>query len=245
MVQIPNRQIIVDYVDFVVHHRAVQVVSTVTVEMIKIIAAKIILEFVGKKFLHDKNSTMTDREIYATTVFAPVAEEIIFRGILLQGIYLAQRGWNHYFDLKLTDEDRKAQQVFRIRLSALIFAAAHLTNPHKSSVSALIQFTWTYFGGITYGYLTEKYQTLSVSILVHGVNNSLAVAGRVYPESAALCILAVFVNKFAAYTLAVTAIDEKLYSGLSQTAQFCGDLAERLTGSQPTDSDDIPMEIVV
>ena len=59
-------------------------------------------------------------------------EEILFRGIIMQGILLIQMAWNYDRGRVLNEEDEKAQQIFRIQVSALIFAAAHLFNTHES-----------------------------------------------------------------------------------------------------------------
>lgn len=218
MVQIPNKQVFLDYMEPVLQNRVYKGTSAVIVEMVKIIAAKILLEFVARRYLNNVSSEYPVKQIYMITIFAPIAEEILFRGFLLQGIHLTQMGWNYLGGRELTEEDLTAQQVFRVHLSAIIFGAAHFTNPHENATSALIQFTWSYFGGVAYGYLSEKYGTLSVSILAHGMNNTLAVAGGIYGSP--VFLIAVIVNKIAVYNIAVTSINEEFYAGFLQTAQW-------------------------
>lgn len=228
MVQIPSKERIFHYIDSIMSY-PVQVIPVVTKEAARVVAATLFLEIAGQKYLVDQNPKVSQKEIYNTTVIAPLVEEILFRGVLLNGIRLLQKGWNYLtFADKLTDEDRKVEQIFRVHLSALIFATLHLFNPHKHIAGALIQFTWSYLGGMTYAYLSEKYHTLSVNILVHGINNTLAVAGAVHGDYAPICLLAIFTNKIFAYTIAVTSIDEKICAGLSATGQYCADLSGRL-----------------
>ena len=230
MVQIPNKQTFLEYMEPVLQNPVYKGTSAVIVEMVKIIAAKIFLEFLARRFLNNVSSEYPVKQVYMITIFAPIAEEILFRGFLLQGIHLAQIGRNYLYGLELTDEDFASQQVFRVHLSAIIFGALHLMNPHERAASALVQFTWSYFGGVAYGYLSEKYGTLSVSILAHGMNNTLAVAGGIYDSYSAIFLLAIFVNKIAVYQIAATSIDEKLYAGLLQTAEYCADLPGRFMG---------------
>jgi hypothetical protein len=241
--QVNHIHFIKNYIDPVIHHPVSQLAFRMVVEVVKIVAAKMFLEFLGKHFLNQVASKITPREVRFATVFAPVVEEIIFRGILLRGIQLMQKAWNwNYYRDDLTNEEEAAQQKFRVRASALIFAAAHLMNPHKNIHSALIQFTWAFIGGISYGYLSEKYKTLSVGILAHGLNNSLAVAMGMYPGHVRVFLSAVIVNKVSAYVLAVTTIDEVIVKGVTQMAHFCSSLPDRVMGR--TISQD-PIEVIV
>jgi membrane protease YdiL (CAAX protease family) len=224
-----NIQVIDRNVQPLIYNPAIQFVFRAVVEVVKVVAAKLFLEFLGRQFLNNA-SKVAPREVFVITVFAPVVEEILFRGILLRGIHSVQKGWNYLKGKELSEKDVKAQQIFRVHLSALIFAAAHLTNPHKTVTSALIQFSWSYFGGVTYAYLSEKYRTLSVNILAHGFNNCLAVAARIYPaECAPLFLLAILVNKVGAYLLAVSVtIDQHVATGVRQFTAFCISLPGRM-----------------
>ena len=213
-----------NYIEPVIYHPITQLAFQFAIEVVKIVAAKMFLEFLGKRFLNE-TSKMKPREVFIITVFAPVVEEILFRGILLRSIHAMQKVLNNQNGL--TEE--APQQKFRVHLSAFIFAAAHLTNPHKTMTSALMQFTWTYFGGLSYGYLSEKYNTLSVSILAHGFNNFLAVAIGMYPgHLAPFFLLAVVANKLGTYILATTTIDEFAVTGVRQAVVFCVGLPGRV-----------------
>lgn len=242
MVQIPDRQKVINYFNPIVQHRAFRAVCTVVSETIKIIAAKIFLEFLGNTFLVGRNPRITQSEIYKTIVLAPVSEEIIFRLIIMQGIHLTQKGWNCIWKEELTERDLKIQQVFRVFLSAFIFGAAHLLNPHQNLTSALTQFTWTFIAGVLYGYLSEKYQTISVSILFHGINNFLAFGGgNVYPvKYAGYFIAAVLVNKVAACVIAFTSIEAAISSGAVKSAQFFASLPDRIVGTKNSDTIQAP-----
>ena len=214
-----------NYIEPVIYHPITQLAFRFAIEVVKIVAAKIFLEFLGKRFLNE-TSKMKPREVFIITVFAPVFEEILFRGILLRSIHAMQKVSNNQNGLT---EEEAAQQKHRIHLSAFIFAAAHLTNPHKTMTSALMQFTWTYLGGLSYGYLSEKYNTLSVSILAHGFNNSLTVAIGMYPgHLAPFFLLAVVANKLGAYILATTTIAEFAVTEVRQAVVFCVGLPGRV-----------------
>lgn len=314
------------YVEPVIHHQAFQMGCLIVVEVTKIIAAKIFLTYLGKRFFND-SSTLSKEEVYSAIVLAPIAEEIIFRFCILQGIHLIQnilddfnedpkesepyfhihldsrfftfskpkeqnkeiftipislsfvdeliyRGaeqiigcWQKYrpliriqlishvfsntipqdideekfvipvsppvieemlsrvymymigADVKqdgLTDEENKErwQQVFRIHLAALIFAAAHLQNNHSSKADAIIQFTWSYFGGIAYGYLSEKYRSLAPGMIAHGFNNLIATTARICSDDfGPFIILVLLANKVGAYILGTASIDRSSISG--------------------------------
>lgn len=106
------------------------------------------------------------------------------------------------------DEDKKEEKIkktFRIHLAALIFAAAHLANPHADKMGALMQFSWSFLGGIIYGHLTEKYSSLFPGMIVHGINNSIAIASNIYSKEVKSILLAALVaNRVFSYILAVT-----------------------------------------
>ena len=267
------------YVEPVVYPPTSQAIFRMGEEVVKIIAAKIFLEYLGQSFLNHPK-VISKEDVHTATVIAPIGEEIVFRCFILGGIRTVQRilnafekkesediekgeevdswskksffyirlGSNFYDnspqDLKeddfvitlyppiteemlvriymriidpwggehsgLTKEELKerCQQIFRIHLAALIFAAAHLGNHHPTKADALIQFTWTYIGGIIYGYLSEKYGSLVPGIIAHGFNNSIATAAQIYPEASPFLLLALLVNRVAFYVLATTFINK-------------------------------------
>jgi membrane protease YdiL (CAAX protease family) len=210
-----------------IFNQACQVVA----EVVKVIAARLFLVFLGKRFLNEA-SKVTPHQVYLITVFGPVIEEIVFRGFLLQGIHMVQKGWHYIRHDTPSNEDEKTEQKIRIHLSTFVFAALHLTNLHKSAAGALIQFTWSYFGGVAYGYLSEKYQTLSVSILAHGFNNSLAIAAQIYPpQFTPVFFLALIANKLGTYILATSTIDRDIVTRVHQAITFLGNLPERFMNS--------------
>lgn len=190
-------------------------------EIVKIVAAKMFLQFITKQFLFN-NSKISAETAIITCIIAPVLEEIVFRGVLLKGIHLIQITWNYCKKNDLTKEDELGQQIFRVRLSSLVFAAAHLLNPHKNLIAAGIQFTWALLLGSNCGYLTEKYHTLSIGILIHGFNNSIAIGAEVYSEQyAPLFLLAIAVNALIADVLVETNIASYITSTMSNTLSSC------------------------
>lgn len=264
-----------NYIEPIVNHKVSQIFFQAVTEIVKIIAAKIFLEYLGNHYLNDPKK-ISKQDVHAATVLAPLHEEAFFRFGVLKAIHIIQQGLdangiqiasnfyglpNHeeekencsiviypplfeemlcrgymasiyaistitsYNLIEIPDEENeekmteeeKIQQVFRIHLGALIFAAAHLANPHPNKTSALIQFSWTFLGGIIYGYLFEKYNSLAPSILAHGFNNSLAIATQIYPQKTLPFLLtAIFINRISAYLLAVTCLDKIVLSEVSQ-----------------------------
>ena len=195
-----------NYIEPVIHHRVCQIAFRVVTEIVKILAAKIFLELLCRRFLPG-NANLSSKKIFLDVVVAPVVEEILFRGIFLGTIYLAQKA-------DIGEGEERIQRVFRVHLSALFFAAAHLANPHPDMTSALLQFAWCYVGGVTFGYLTEKYHTLSVGILAHGFNNALVTAAMLSPSNKMVLrtVLmfwgAIMANQLAWYILATTSIEK-------------------------------------
>lgn len=271
----------------------------VMVEMVKIVAAKVFLEYLSQRYLNHP-SRIPSREVYGAVILAPLLEEIFFRLFVLQGIhlmqgalnqfddddsiaegdeqskarfccirlrshffadhdpqdqesetfainlyppvlvellcqafvraiYLPQRNWNQYWGKDLTAREEKAQlqQIFRIHVSAVIFAAAHLSNVHSTKANAIIQCVWTYIGGVTYGYLSENYHSLAPSILAHGFNNSVALAGGIYPKYDLHLLLALLTNRLASYLLGTTSIGNLIVSGVARAHNFYFSLSER------------------
>lgn len=190
------------YIVPVINHPISRFVRGTAVELIKIVAAKIFLECVLEKAL--SQAKMPVKAAWTIAVAAPVIEEIIFRGAVQRGIGLAQKGWNYYvIQRELTQEELAVQRTWRVQISAIVFAAVHLTNFHPTKVSKLVQFTWCYLGGVAYGYLSDRYKSLSVSILAHGFNNMLIVCVAAYadPKIALTCLAGIVINPVAAYTL--------------------------------------------
>lgn len=143
-----------------------------------------------------------ERDSFVFSVNLPLEQELIYR-VMKKGFELMNIS-SHESAKELTEKEKREriQQIFRIHLSALIFAAVHLSNPHSTKGRALMQFVWTYFGGVTYGYLSEKYHSLAPGILAHGFNNSFSIAARIYsPDLQPYFILAFFVNRMVFYIL--------------------------------------------
>ncbi len=197
-----------------------------TIEAIQIVAVGIFLE-VTRSFFLQATARLSQRDIFCITFVAPMAEEIIFRGVIVHVIHELQKGWNYVLKKELTEEEQRVQQLFRIHLSASLFALAHLTNSHKNATSALIQFSWTYLAGVSYGYLHEKYHTLSISMLAHGVNNLLAVSGMIFKRSS-LCLIAIIVNQLVFYVLA-TGVTSPLKWSKQNVSESCLALSKYLT----------------
>ncbi len=82
--------------------------------------------------------------------------------------------------------------------------------------------------GVSWAYLSEKYQTLALGILNHGINNALAVASAGYPtEYTGFFFIALIINQIAVYTIAKTNIDVYVLSGVRQAAEFGAAIPQR------------------
>lgn|GEM_PF-2683678 len=209
MIKININKFSYNYIEPIIHHAANQWVFRVLLEVIKVVAAKIFLNYLVKCLFNELGTQKASyRKIYANVVFAPLIEEIIFRFFILKAIHLiGYIASLPLLDLDDVEEDKvkqqeKRQEMIRVHLGAFIFAAAHLLNPHRDKIHALIQFSWSYLGGVTYGYLTERYDSLAPAILSHGLNNYVAILGITCPEiSKTLIVLALVINRVVSYVL--------------------------------------------
>jgi len=87
--------------------------------------------------------------IITAVVMAPILEEIIFRGIVLDGLL------------------KNYSPVKAIVISSLLFAAIHL-NPW--------QFVTAFFGGLFIGWVYYRTRNLAYAIIIHAANNFFALA---------------------------------------------------------------------
>lgn len=170
--------------------------------------------------------------IRATVVIAPIVEEIFFRGIVLTSIHLIQSLYNKcILKRELKKEEKLREQKIRVHLSAFVFAAIHLQNPHKSISSAFIQFIEAYVVGVSYAYLSEKYHSLSITTLSHGIHNALCLPIQSlnkddmfqYHINAknSIFLVALVVYEIGVYLLATTHLDVYLRNHLKGAAEFC------------------------
>lgn len=175
-----------------------QATYTISLEVIKILAATLFLELLAQPFLkHASYSTRWSDSSASIIVRASFLEEIIFRGVILCSILLVQKCVNCFLIKdRLTEKDKTIQQVFRIQISALLFATAHLFNP-LDKITLAMQFINTYFFGVCVGYLTEKYQTLSFGILLHGLNNATVLAYDFYPKYQPVWLSVILIQNIA------------------------------------------------
>ncbi len=89
-------------------------------------------------------------------VFAPLVEEILFRGIIMHGLMRNYRSW------------------YAILLSGILFSAYHL-NPW--------QMTYTFFLGLLLGWVMVKTRSLPFAILVHALNNLIVLLSITYEKT--------------------------------------------------------------
>lgn len=210
------------YITPVIHNPVSRFVSATLVELVKIVAAKIFLEYLLEKTL--SQAKMPIKAVWTIAVAAPVIEELVFRGAIQRGIGLAQKGWNHFvIQRELSQEELAVQRTWRVQISAVIFTAVHLMNPHSTMAAKLTQITWNYMGGVAYGYLSDNYKSLSVSILAHGFNNMLVLGAKSSddPRVTLTCVAAIVINSIAAYTLGKPEWVKNTAAGIKEFGNAC------------------------
>ncbi len=79
-----------NYIEPVIHHRICQLAFMVVAEIVKIVAAKMFLEFMCRRFIAE-NAKYSSHQVIVTVVVIPILEELIFRGIVLRAIYQMQK----------------------------------------------------------------------------------------------------------------------------------------------------------
>lgn len=113
-------------------------------------------------------------KIRTRIIQTPPREEFWFRGILMHSFYLPQKILQYYGYLQKGTSSHKKYRLIQIHASAIIFAGAHIWNSKEGALSKLTQFIWSYLGGVVYGRLAIKTQSLAPSILAHGIHNFIA-----------------------------------------------------------------------
>ena len=136
----------------------------------------------------------------AVVVVAPIAEEILFRGILLTGIEYTFYVKDALMGFVPSEIDERARLVFRVRVTAVVFGLAHLMNPVRS----FIQVFSATLSGLSYGYFKEKTNSVVPGMMLHAINNGLVQVGAYYPILAIPCIVASYANKVIGYAWAVS-----------------------------------------
>lgn len=110
---------------------------------------------------------------------APVFEEIAFRGFIQTGLEYTQHGYNRIkqvcFKTETSQADLEAQKKTRVWITAILFGLAHLGNQHASLIAKVMHVSFCCFGGLAYGFLKEKTETVAFGIFFHFSHNFIAV----------------------------------------------------------------------
>lgn len=91
--------------------------------------------------------------IVKVAIIAPIIEEILFRGIIMNGLIKNYRSW------------------YAVLMSGVLFSLYHL-NPW--------QMTYTFFLGLLLGWIVLKTKSLPLAILIHSINNLLVLLSMQY-----------------------------------------------------------------
>lgn len=166
-----------------------RVLPSVLEELVKIAAVGIFLHFLQVRFLLPKidvrigfsfhhycvRSGLSRSDIFTRIVERPLSEEIVIRGFLLRGLSLFP-----------VSGDSRIRQICRISFSSATWTLLHVGNIGTGQHSRLYLAGRIFISGIAYGYLSERYSTLSVSYLAHGLHNFLCIAVVLYPDNGSL-----------------------------------------------------------
>lgn len=142
-------------------------------------------------------------QLFDVLVFAPVVEELVFRGALLSSLKYCQKGinrirnWNSNY--VPSEADLKAQKIFRVRTTAVLFGLGHSYQGPVGLISAT-------FEGLIYGYLKEKTNSIVVPMSAHFNYNALvSIRKRFVPNQLLLPLFAFYCyHELALYRYATT-----------------------------------------
>jgi membrane protease YdiL (CAAX protease family) len=175
-------------------------VKKAVVEVTMVVAASIFLKYIALRLCLSSSFKPNHLAFHIIKMYvadSPLKEEIRFRGVFQRGIALSQMAWNAFQGKKtLSQNEILFQERIRIHASAILFGLRHI-KLERSVRSNLVSFTWTYLAGLNYGYLSEKYKTLSLGIVAHGFNNAigqLVDLQRITNAVAIPCIIALQVS---------------------------------------------------
>lgn len=214
------------YVYPLIDHPVARVAYQVVAESIKVIAATVFLRYVTRHIFNETKLPPTF--VFVAVIAAPLIEELVFRGFIQRGIRVIQEGWDHFIAQRApAAQDLEMQRIFRVKLTSLLFAAAHLTNSHSSLVGKVAQFTACYYGSLGYGYISEKYKTLSLPIFAHGMGNLAVCCAMAYPQHHFLFLTLYIVNDVAVYLLGTTPLAENIASKAKEVITYGLALPER------------------
>lgn len=128
-------------------------------------------------------------------VVLPLLEEIAFRGMFQEAIKQSQNFLNHFIRKKIpAEDDRRAAKVFRVVFTAVVFGLLHATNFHYSVTDKILHVSSCVLGGLSMGFMREKYGSLSQSFVYHGLHNYIASSNSLHEELVLrICDLAAFI----------------------------------------------------
>lgn len=147
------------------------VILAVTAQVILIASTYFVSQLIGQEIKGNASELIQDGmtplmlalTISITVFFAPVFEEILFRGLLFDGFLNTSR------KLKANN---KLSIIIATTLSSLLFGLAHVSS---FDINALVIFLATGLFGLYLAYLRLKTGSLTLSILAHMVFNSVTV----------------------------------------------------------------------
>ncbi|MBA3720986.1 MAG: CPBP family intramembrane metalloprotease [Parachlamydiaceae bacterium] len=211
-------------------HPAVQttkkLVYGATLEIVSVTASSIFLkEVVAKRMLIPIAPDAMKAAIFTGVVLAPIVEEILFRQLLQGFLHMLQKFKNRFIAKEAPNpQNLKAQEIFRVRVTAVLFGCVHLLNPHTHVIFAAIQFTSATLGGLCYGYLSEKYNTISLTILAHGMHNALLCGAVCYGHKgkgvkAVLLLIAVIAQKKFWFTFGCSDVIQNKFNTITKSVK--------------------------
>ncbi|MEO8148231.1 MAG: type II CAAX endopeptidase family protein [Bacteroidia bacterium] len=152
------------------------VIKPIVIALVATILINILMTLVtklagGKDELHPAFLKMSWKQIFVFVfIYASIAEEILFRGFLLNSLKSLKPIGVTFFKRRIN---------LSVIISALAFGSAHLTLI-STGVDSLFVMRIVLFAtclGIIAGYYQEKYDNNAYAIIVHMSGNSIAVIG--------------------------------------------------------------------
>lgn len=151
------------YLDYFSDHFSIKAAYNISkkiiIEVVCIVAATTFNAILAEAITGNLPTALKTRVI-KNIVDAPLHEELIFRGLtnLIQKIF------------PTSSIPTIGQGVF--------FGMMHLGNNHRSLGHELWSFSISTFAGTAFGFLSRKYETISLGIAAHGLHNTLAMKGK-------------------------------------------------------------------
>lgn len=164
-------------------------------EVAKVVAAVALLSLAAYALI--AWSPVSSIGILDQVVLVPVMQEILLRTIIQEQIIHTFQRVKNYYDGPPTEEQLANQKILRIRITAVLFGLSQIGNAN-TTIGKVVKCFFGFLSGVTYGYLSEKYQTTAAPILAHGFcNGILKLPGNARLVYAVHVAAKIFISRFS------------------------------------------------